>query len=93
MNINALIAVLVLKGILSKDEGEKLVEHLNNKPQSTQLADAMEQVSEFISKQVPKLTAAAKKVAAKTAEEVADEAQKVHDAAQKEADKLNGKKK
>lgn len=48
MNFNALIAALVLKGVLTKEEGEKLVEHLANKPQSTQLADAIEQVKEFI---------------------------------------------
>jgi polyhydroxyalkanoate synthesis regulator phasin len=48
MNFNALIAVLVLKGVLTKDEGEKLVEHLNNKPQSTSLADMVEQVKEFV---------------------------------------------
>jgi polyhydroxyalkanoate synthesis regulator phasin len=48
MNFNAIIAALVLKGILSKDEGEKLVEHLNNKPQSTSLAETIKQVSEFV---------------------------------------------
>jgi hypothetical protein len=48
MNFNAIIAALVVKGILSKDEGEKLVEHLNNRPQSTSLAEMITQVKEFV---------------------------------------------
>lgn len=48
MNSNAVIAVLVLKGIITKDEGEKLVEYLNNRPQSTMLSEVLSQVGEFI---------------------------------------------
>lgn len=44
MNITALIAVLEIKGILTRAEGEKLIEFVNNRPQSTLLADAVEQV-------------------------------------------------
>lgn len=90
MNFNALIAVLVLKGILTKDEGEKLVEHINNKPQSTQLADTIEQIEEFITKRVPKLAAAvkaeAKKVAGEVADKVAHEVSEIDDAVNKRTD-------
>jgi hypothetical protein len=53
--MNALIAVLVIKGILTRDEGDALVEHLNDKPQSTVLADAITVISEIIA---PPATAA-----------------------------------
>lgn len=83
MNFNALIAVLEIKGIISREEGEKLVEHFNNKPQSTQLADAVEQITEIlqpathildsVSKQVKTIAKdEAKKVATKVAHEVAE---------------------
>jgi hypothetical protein len=45
MNINALIAVLLLKGIISQDEAERLVDHINNKPQSTVLSDVIATVT------------------------------------------------
>lgn len=48
MNQNALIAVLVVKGIISKEEGEKIVEYLNNKPQSTMLSEVLNDISEFV---------------------------------------------
>jgi hypothetical protein len=48
MNFNALIAVLVIKNIISQEEGENLVEHLNDKPQSTVLRDAITSVGEII---------------------------------------------
>lgn len=48
MNLNAIIAILELKGIITREEGEKLVEHLANKPQSTMLADAVEQIKELV---------------------------------------------
>lgn len=48
MNLNAIIAILELKGIINREEGEKLVEHLANKPQSTVLADAVEQIKELV---------------------------------------------
>ena len=51
MNMNAVIAVLVLKGIITIDEGEKLVEFLNNKPQGPMLADVMAQVGEFVTEE------------------------------------------
>lgn len=55
MNFNALIAVLVLKSILTEDEAERLVEHLNDKPQSTVLKDAIAAVAEVIGKPVPQV--------------------------------------
>lgn len=50
MNFNAIIAVLILKSILTQDEGDRLVEHLNDKPQSTVLRDAIAAVAEVIGK-------------------------------------------
>lgn len=55
MNFNALIAVLVLKSILTEDEAERLVEHLNDKPQSTVLKDAIAAVAEVIGKPQPSI--------------------------------------
>lgn len=69
MNFTAIIAVLERKGIISRDEGEKLMEFLNNKPQSTMLNDAVEQIKDFIEEGPKaleaKLKAEAKKVASK----------------------------
>lgn len=53
MNFNALIAVLILKSVITEDEGQRLVEHLNDKPQSTVLKDAIAAVAEVIGKPVP----------------------------------------
>lgn len=50
MNFNALIAVLILKNVITEDEGQRLVEHLNDKPQSTVLKDAVAAVAEIIGK-------------------------------------------
>jgi hypothetical protein len=50
MNFNAIIALLILKGIITDDEGTRLVEHLNDKPQSTVLRDAIAAVAEVIGK-------------------------------------------
>lgn len=59
MNFNALIAVLVIKQIITQDEGEKLVEHLHDKPQSTELRDAIAAVGEIIGAPVASTVAAA----------------------------------
>jgi hypothetical protein len=48
MNFNALIAVLVIKQIITREEGEALVDHLHDKPQSTILHDALQSVGEII---------------------------------------------
>lgn len=53
MNFNAIIAVLILKSVITEDEGQRLVEHLNDKPQSTVLKDAIAAVAEVIGKPVP----------------------------------------
>jgi hypothetical protein len=50
MNFNAIIAVLILKGVITEDEGTRLVEHLNDKPQSTVLRDSIAQVAEIVGK-------------------------------------------
>lgn len=80
MNVNVIIAVLERKGIITREEGEKLVEFINNKPQPTLLADAVAQIEELVSAAAPKIEAAvksAKKTAAKAVEKAADEAAKV----------------
>lgn len=53
MNFNAIIAVLILKRVITEDEAERLVEYLNNKPQSTVLKDAIASVAEVIGKPAP----------------------------------------
>lgn len=73
MNQTALIALLELKGIITRAEGEKLVEFLNNRPQSTLLADAVTQVEELVSKGASFLGDVAK-TAEKAAQRVADKA-------------------
>jgi hypothetical protein len=50
MNFNAIIAVLVLRNIITEDEATQLVEHLNDKPQSTVLRDSIAQIAEIIGK-------------------------------------------
>jgi hypothetical protein len=95
MNLNAIIAVLELKGILSRDEGEKLVEHLNNKPQSTMLADMVTQVKDFVTKVEPKhlleqLTPAVEKIAkaeaSKVLEPIKADTEKIAKAVEADAD-------
>lgn len=53
MNFNAIIAVLVIKQILTREEADSLVQHLNDKPQSSELRDAIIAVSEVIGAAVP----------------------------------------
>lgn len=53
MNFNAIIALLILKSVITEDEGERLVEHLNDKPQSAVLRDAIAAVAEVIGKPAP----------------------------------------
>jgi vacuolar-type H+-ATPase subunit H len=92
MNFTAIIAVLERKGIITRSEGEALVEFLNNKPQSTMLADAVEQISEFI-KEAPKIVAqatkAAKTEATKIANEAVDTAKEVAETVAKEAAQID----
>lgn len=80
MNFTAIIALLERKGIITRDEGEAIIEFLNNKPQSTLLADAVEQVSEFVTgapRIVAQATKAAKTEATKIAEKAVDTAREV----------------
>lgn len=48
MNFNTILALLEIKGVISREEGEKINEHVNNRPQSTHLADAVTQVRELL---------------------------------------------
>lgn len=48
MNFNTIIAVLVVKNIITREEGEALVEHLNHAPQSTMLRDTLTDISNII---------------------------------------------
>jgi ElaB/YqjD/DUF883 family membrane-anchored ribosome-binding protein len=77
MNVNVIIAILETKGIITREEGEKVVEFINNKPQPTLLADAVDQVKELVSELAPILTdvertakAAAKKVTTKAVADI-----------------------
>lgn len=85
MNVNAIIAVLEIKGIITREEGEKLSEHIANKPQSTLLADAVEQIKELISDELPKLKAVTQ---AEVKKAVAQAKPKVEAAAKTEANKV-----
>lgn len=48
--MNAVIAVLVLRNIITEDEGQRLVDFLHDKPQSTVLKDSIAAVAEVIGK-------------------------------------------
>lgn len=78
MNFNAIIAVLILKSVITEDEGQRLVEHLNDKPQSTVLRDAVAAVAEVIGKPQPLVQAPLGPVGpAQQAEELAARSQAV----------------
>jgi hypothetical protein len=92
MNFNALIAVLEIKGIITREEGEKLVEHFNNiiEPGTALLAAIKPEVAKVAQSEAKKVTskvaAEAKKIEEGAAEVVADavdEVKKVTDAAAK----------
>lgn len=83
MNQNALIAVLVRKGILTLDEGNKLAEHINNSPQSSQLADAIEQIREFIGTEAPKVENKIREESVGIMSKVSAEVKKVTDKSKK----------
>lgn len=48
MNSNAVIALLVLKNIITQEEGEKVVEYLHDRPQSTVLADSINDIKPLL---------------------------------------------
>lgn len=48
MNINPVIAVLILKNIITQDEGQAIVDFVHDKPQSTVLADAIESIKALL---------------------------------------------
>lgn len=50
MNSNAVIAILVLKNIITEDEGQRVVDFIHDKPQSTVLKDAIADVAAIIGK-------------------------------------------
>lgn len=43
-----IIAALEVRGIINRKEGEQLVEHINNAPQSSQLGEAVSVVTELL---------------------------------------------
>lgn len=71
MNFNAIIAVLVIKQIITQDEGQALVEHLHDKPQSTELRDSIAAVGEIIGAPVASTVAPLTGGPAQQAEELA----------------------
>lgn len=80
MNLTSIIALLELKGVISRAEGEKLVEHINNKPQSVSLSDAVDQVKELLKDGegiVTSLIDAAKPAIEKVASEVKADVTKI----------------
>jgi hypothetical protein len=89
MNITLIIAILEIKGIITRAEGEKILEHWNNRPQPTLLADAVEQVKEFVTKELPALiktvTPAVEATAKNEAKKAAD---KVVEVAKTEAERV-----
>jgi membrane protein involved in colicin uptake len=101
MNFTAIIAILELKGVITREEGEKVIEFLNNKPQSTLLNDAVEQVKELVDQDLPAVLASAKTIeskakaaATKAVEDlkpVADEAKQVADEAKQVAEEAKDK--
>jgi hypothetical protein len=48
VNINPIIAVLILKNIITQDEGQAIVDFVHDKPQSTVLADAIESIKPLL---------------------------------------------
>lgn len=48
MNINPLLAILVLKKVITQDEAEQVAEFVHDKPQSTILSDVISQIKEFL---------------------------------------------
>lgn len=48
MNQNAIIAVLILRNIITHDEGQAIVDHIHDKPQSTVLADAINDIKPLL---------------------------------------------
>ena len=53
MNFNALIAVLVLKKVITEEEASLLVTHINDKPQSTMLSNAIASIKEVLDEATP----------------------------------------
>jgi len=48
VNINPILAILVLKNIVTLEEAEKVAEFVHDKPQSTILTDVINQVKELL---------------------------------------------
>lgn len=81
MNFNAIIALLIVKQVITEEEGQRLADHLHDKPQSTELSDAIRAVGEVIGAPVANPVAAqigpvgpaqqAEEIAARSAQPVA----------------------
>lgn len=48
MNINPILALLVLKGIVTAEEAEAVADFVHDKPQSTILGDVINQIKELL---------------------------------------------
>lgn len=48
MNINSILAVLVLKNVITEEEAERIAEYIHDKPQSTVLADAISDIKPLL---------------------------------------------
>lgn len=48
MNINPVIAILILKKIITEEEGQAVVDFVHDKPQSTILSDVINQIKELL---------------------------------------------
>lgn len=100
MNLTGVLALLELKGVISRDEAEKMNEFFSNRPQSTMVNDAVEQVKELLGEvkgtsdmvveQVKPVIESAKediaKVGEKTKQEVEDIAKAIESQAKKSTD-------
>ena len=89
MNFNAVIATLVIKGVITEEEGNALVNFLHDKPQSSQLTDSIREVEEFMT--YPPLTGGPQQQAEElAARERAAEEQRKRDAGASEVEATTG---
>ncbi len=48
MNINPVIAILVLRNVITQEEGQAVVDFVHDKPQSTVLSDSIDAIKELL---------------------------------------------
>jgi hypothetical protein len=75
VNINPILAILVLKNIITTEEAEKVAEFVHDKPQSTILSDVINQIKELVPMNTQPLTGGPEQQAEELAarQRVADE--------------------